>query len=194
MNKTIFRDLLLILLLGFVFMIVAMIQHINPPQKEDDTDPPGDILAEIVWQAGPIDVDLWVKGPNEGRAVGYSNKSGSLWNLLRDDLGLTGDITELNYEVAYSRGIVAGEYIFNLHCYMCASTFTPVNVTLKVSLKTPMGSTKILVVRMVDLNFKGEEVTAIRFILNKHGMVLPGSMNHIFQPLRSKTQAVTRGR
>ena len=58
----------------------------------------------------PFDVDLWVQGPGAG-PVGFWNKGNEVFNLLRDDLGVDGDATDLNYEVSYSRGIPAGEYI-----------------------------------------------------------------------------------
>ena len=62
------------------------------------------------------DVDLWVQAPGDV-PVGYSNKGGAVFNLLRDDLGQQLDLSGLNYETAYSRGIVPGEYTVNLHLY-----------------------------------------------------------------------------
>ena len=61
-------------------------------------------------------VDLWVKAPDD-IPVGYSNRGGLFFNLLRDDLGVYKDPTPINYEVAYSRGINPGEHIVNLHLY-----------------------------------------------------------------------------
>ena len=43
--------------------------------------------------------------------VGYSNKGGLFFNLLRDDLGKYKDNSPINYEVSYSRGISEG----NIH-------------------------------------------------------------------------------
>ena len=40
--------------------------------------------------------------------VGYSNKGGLFFNLLRDDLGIYKDNSPVNYEVSYSRGISKG--------------------------------------------------------------------------------------
>ena len=110
MNRTTFRDLLMIMLLGFVFMIIAMVPHLNPPATEDDAEPPGNVIAHITWPEGNTDVDMWVTGPGELVPVGYSNKGGLLWNLLRDDLGHNGtDATDLNFENAFSRWITPDE-------------------------------------------------------------------------------------
>jgi len=38
----------------------------------------------------------------------------------------------------------------------------------------------------VELGYTGEEVTAVRFALNKDGEIVPGSMHELFKPLRSK--------
>jgi hypothetical protein len=66
--------------------------------------------------AADTDVDLWVQGPGDV-PVGYSNKGGRLFNLLRDDLGLQSDAAKINYESSFSRGIVEGEYVINVHLY-----------------------------------------------------------------------------
>jgi hypothetical protein len=187
MGRTTFRDLLMIMLLGFVFMIVAMIPHLNPPATEDDAEPPGNVIAHITWPKGNIDVDMWVMGPGEIVPVGYSNKGGLLWNLLRDDLG-GNDATDLNYENAYTRGIIPGEYIINVHCYRCY-TF-PVPVTVEVSVKRESdGNTKtplrVIATTLVELHSNGEEATALRFTLDREGNLEPGSMNHVFRPLRA---------
>lgn len=186
MNSTIFRDVLLLLLLGFMAMVVWMLPHINPPAKDAEAEPPGNVIAHITWPEGNNDVDMWVTGPEEMQPVGYSNKGGLLWNLLRDDLGNSPDATSLNYENAFTRGIVAGEYIVNVHCYRCP--ITPVPVQVEVSVKTENGnksSMKILATTSVTLGIEGEEQTALRFRLTPEGELVPGSLNHVFRPLRA---------
>src|SRR5688572_5701866 len=80
------------------------------------------------------DVDLWVQAPGDV-PVGYSNKSGRIFNLLRDDLGRAQDITDYNYEVAYTRRMPGGEYVVNLHMYRGRSVSYPVGVKIVASVK-----------------------------------------------------------
>lgn len=185
MNRTTFRDLLMIMLLGFVFMIVAMVPHLHPPATQDGKEPPGNVIASITWPEGDTDVDLWVTGPGEVNPVGYSNKGGLLWNLLRDDLGTSPDATPLNYENAYTRGITPGEYVINVHCYRCPVLPVPVDVEISVkNSNSDKGGMKIIATTRVVLHEDGEEATAIRFKLTEKGELVKGSVNHVFRPLR----------
>ena len=186
MNSTVFRDLVLLMVMGFVAMVVWMVPFLNPPATDDAAEPPGNVIAHITWPEGNTDVDMWVTGPGEPRPVGYSNKGGALWNLLRDDLGKFPDATPLNYENAYTRGITPGEYVVNVHCYRCP--VLPVKVQAEVSLKTDDGnksSMRIIATTSLELNFNGEELTAMRFKLTENGEMVEGSLSHLFQPLRA---------
>lgn len=182
MNSTIFRDFVLLMVLGFVAMVVWMLPHINPPALTEATEPPGNLIVVITWPEGNTDVDMWVMGPGEVRPVGYSNSSGLLWNLLRDDLGTSPDVTPLNYENAYTRGVIPGEYIINVHCYRCS--VVPVPVVVEVSMKTDNARPVVIAHTRVVLGMANEEQTALRFRLTKDGKVVPGSLNHVFAPLR----------
>ena len=58
-------------------------------------------MIEARWpDAVDADVDLWVQAPGDV-PVGYSNKGGAIFNLLRDDLGTRADATGINYEISY---------------------------------------------------------------------------------------------
>ncbi len=190
MGKRTFLDMLMIMLLGFVFMIISMLPHLNPPATEDNSEPPGNVIAHITWPKGNTDVDMWITGPGELVPVGYSNKGGRLWNLLRDDLGDQTDATDINYENAYTRGITPGEYIINVHCYRCPILPVPVDVEVSVKrdddngVKTPL---KIIATTRVTLHQAKEELTAIRFKLDKDGNLEEGSMNHVYRELRAMT-------
>ena len=166
-TAVIFRDTLFLALLGFVAVVVILISHINPKAQAStkDAEPPGNVIVEARWADGlPVDADLWVQGP-DGNAVGYSRKSGPLFNLLRDDLGSAGDIGPLNYETTYSRGIVAGEYTVNVHAYRGKY---PVEVFVVASVKrSPNESAQPLVKATVTLRREGEELTAFRFRLTE---------------------------
>jgi hypothetical protein len=129
-------------------------------------------------------VDLWVQAPGD-RPVGYSNKSGQIFNLLRDDLGKAHDITDYNYEVAYTRGTPGGEYVVNLHMYRGRSVSYPVAVKIVASVKgDPTGAAKQLVAATVQLRKEGQELTALRFRLDRNGGLVAGSVNSLFKPLR----------
>lgn len=186
---TVFRDVIMLALLGFVAMVVWMLPHLNPPQDDDQTKPPGNLIAYVTWKPGPIDVDLWLTGPGEEKPVGYSRKSGVLWDLLRDDLGTRNDDTPMNFENAYTRGIVPGEYALNVHCYDCPKGQLPIVVTLELSLKKPgsdgKGSIKRLLVTKVTLHEENQERVLVRFRLTKDGSIVKGSVSRVFEKMRS---------
>ena len=132
-------------------------------------------------------------GPGESKPVGYSNKSGVLWNLLRDDLGLRPDATPSNFETAYTRGIAAGEYIINIHCFTCPDL--PVLVDLEVSVKREGSNTtgvdgkrdtiiKIIIVTQVTLRFNKQEKTAVRFRLTEDGDLIKNSVNSVYRKMK----------
>ena len=186
---TVFRDTIMLALAGFVSVVVLLLPHINPKAKEivqAGDKPPGNVIVEVQWPDGmDADVDLWVLAPGD-RPVGYSNKAGKYFNLLRDDLGKPMDVTDLNYEVAYTRGTPGGDYVVNVHLYRSLATSLPINVQVVASLRANAnGESQPLVTTTVPLSKVGQEVTAIRFRLDAEGRLVPGSVNSIFRPLRS---------
>jgi len=105
-SNTVFRDVIFLALAGFVAMVLLLLPHLNPPATASEGTPaPGNVIVEISWpEKVDADVDLWVEAPGDV-PVGYSNKGGLIFNLLRDDLGGQADVTQINYEVSYSRGV-----------------------------------------------------------------------------------------
>ncbi len=182
-SNTTWRDFTMILVMLFFVFVVWMLPHLNPPASEDQAKPPGNVVAHIVWPDGNIDIDLWLTGPGEVVPVGYPHKSGLLWNLLRDDTGINSDLSGINYENAYTRGTPAGEYIINVHCYQCAEGL-PVLVKLEVGVKiTPQGYMTPIIYTEATLVEIGEEITMVRFKLDKAGQVVPGSVSYMFEEL-----------
>lgn len=185
---TVFRDVIMLALMGFVVIVILLLPHINPSKQKENVDinPPGNVIIEIQWPDDlDTDVDLWVQGPGDV-PVGYSNKGGKLFNLLRDDLGKSNDATTINYENSFSRGIVEGEYTVNLHLYRNVSGVLPITVIVVVSVKeNPDASTKQILTRTVDLLSVGQEITVFRFELNKHGKLDVESVHDIYKSLRS---------
>ena len=192
-SDIVFRDLILLMLTGFVTVAVLMLAHINPKAASasaKDTAPPGNVMVEANWPPGmDSDVDLWVQAPGD-MPVGYSNKGGAVFNLLRDDLGHQLDLSGLNYESSYSRGVVPGEYTVNLHLYRNRATTVDVPVTVIVSTKPSSESpARQILMSKVDLAREGQEKTVFRFKLTEGGIVVPGSVNSLQRPLRSGTKS-----
>jgi hypothetical protein len=181
----VFRDFSMLMVLGFVAMVVWLLPHINPPADSSEAEPPGNLIVAITWPEGDTDIDLWVTGPGELKPVGYSNKGGVLFNLLRDDLGDRPDATPLNYENAYSRGIVPGEYVVNVHCYRCPVVPQKVHVEVSINDGKSRKGTKRVAGTSLELTANGQEKTALRFKLNSAGKIEPNSLNAVFRPLRA---------
>lgn len=175
-------------MLTFVILFLAAVVHINPVAKNEEevAKPPGNVQVDITWPSGSnSDVDLWTKGPSDARGVGYSNRSGILFNLLRDDLGGIGDSTELNYENAYTHGVDDGEYIVNVHLYNPreADIPIPVIVVVKYSVCADCRPEEVIA-KTVMLKHKGQEITVVRFTIEE-GQIIPEKTNHIPISIRS---------
>ncbi len=189
---TVWLDTALLMLGGFILMTVLMLSVVNPPANSAETageKSPGNVIVEAQWaDTLDADVDLWVLAPGD-RPVGYSNKSGTIFNLLRDDLGKVQDITDYNYEVAYSRGMPAGEYIVNVHMYRGVGVAYPVDVKLVATAKAdPQQDAQELATTTVQLRHENDQVTAFRFNLDDDGHLVAGSLNTLYKDLRTASQ------
>ncbi len=182
---TVFRDVVLLALVGFVAMVILLLPHITEAKKEtDETSVPGNVVVEAHWPSNlPVDVDLWVMAPGEF-PVGFWNQGGPTFNLLRDDLGAEGDATSENYEITYSRGIPAGEYIVNVHMYgpLKAGTSVPVSIVVGVKKRFDTVLQQILKT-VVRLDRRHQEETAFRFRLTADGDLVAGSVNTLRRSL-----------
>ena len=186
-GTTVFRDVIMLALAGFVTLVMLLLPHINPEAKAEDTDEaPGNMIVEIRWPDGlNVDVDLWVEAPGD-RAVGFSRKGGKVFDLLRDDLGDNSDLTGLNYEFAYSRGAPAGEYTVNVHMFRNDVQVYPVHVTVAVSLKKPSGrSAREILATELDLTKVNQEETVFRFKLDDESELIAGSVHDLPKDIRS---------
>lgn len=176
-DGTVFRDLILLTLLGFVVMVVLMLPHLRPPAADDKSRPTGNVLVFIEWPYGlAADVDLWVRAPGDD-PVGYSRSHGAVFDLVRDDLG-TSDGDLANFETAASRGLPAGEYVINVHLYSLRVSVLPIEVEVKVTTARTLDEKPVTVaVRTVALLHLKHEVTAVRFTLDADGKLVPGSVH-----------------
>lgn len=183
-TDTVFRDVILLTLVGFVAMVIMLLPHLQQKQKErQDHKAPGNVIIELHWPNDMnVDVDLWVQGP-ESTPVGFWNQGNDLFNLLRDDLGTEGDATNQNYEVSYSRGIRAGEYIVNVHMYGNLRAGMSVPASVVVSVRTKYESTRQILASTVELTQRNQEETAYRFRLDGDGKLIEDSVSTLRRPL-----------
>jgi hypothetical protein len=185
---TVFRDVITLALAGFVAMVILLLPHVTAKAAKtaDGAKAPGNVVIEATWAPElDTDVDLWVQGPGD-IPVGYSNKSGGLFNLLRDDLGHVMDVSGLNYESSYARGVLPGEYVVNLHLYRNVAGRLPVTAKVVVSTKPdPDGPMRQVLFSDVELRRDGEELTVFRFSLDDQGRLISDSVSNLHKPLRS---------
>jgi hypothetical protein len=176
-SGTIFRDVILLALIGFVAMVVMLLPHLKKSEVEaQDHKAPGNVIVEMHWPSEQqVDVDLWVMGP-DSTPVGFWNLGNQVFNLLRDDLGIEGDATNENYEVAYSRGIPAGEYVVNVHMYGPLPKGMVVPVNIVVSVRKDLEATKQILKTQINLKRRHQEETAYRFRLTSKGELIEDSV------------------
>lgn len=159
------------ILLLFILILIA---QINPPTDPQIT-PPGNMVVSAAWPPGNVDVDIWVAHANN-RPVGYAHKSGPVWSLLRDDLGVQSDPTPLNYESAFTRGLPDGEYTVNLKCFRCPSPPVPVFIEIR------MVDGPVIFSGSIDLVANRQERTVVSFKL-VNGAFVRGSASKIYRPI-----------
>jgi len=176
------------LMLGMFLFITIILIHFIGEKKDNDASSrqQGNLLIELFWDDDETaDVDLWVMAPGQ-TPVGYSNLGGPIVNLLRDDLGVTNDISGKNMEIATTRGIPSGEYAINVHMYNPKSTLLPITVKVVISLK-PDNKSRARQIFSVDvvLSEPREERTVIRFVIDDEKRVVRESVNHEYIQLRT---------
>ena len=183
-----FRDMLFLLVFAYLVISAVALAHVAKKDAEtakNQMAPPGHVIVELTWdRAIDADVDLWVQGPGDV-PVGYSNKSGMIFNLVRDDLGRSGDPNSMNYEIAYGRGKWGGEYVVNAMLYRSRDHKFPVTGTVRVSVEGDHGGVQQMLESDIALAYEGQETTVFRFKLDDHGIFEPNSVNRIHKALRA---------
>ena len=181
---TVFRDMTMLALSGFVIIVLLLLPWLNIVAQDEATkEPSGSVIVEVIWPDDRnVDVDLWVKSPDDA-AVGYSNMAGYYFNLLRDDRGNAFDTTPINYEISYTRGIAAGEYQANLHLY-ATDNGPPINVKVIVSVVEPDQRARTAIIKKdVVLKKYNEELTVARWTLTNKGKLKPNSVHSLKRSL-----------
>jgi hypothetical protein len=186
-NSVAYRDVLMNTILGLVMMVAVVFLMVKLEQTEAKAqiEPPGNLTVYATWPAGEIDIDLWATGPAEPAPIGFSNKSGLVWDLLRDDLGDFGDALPLNFENMYTRGIIPGDYSVNLYCYRCPNVPVMVDVAISINDLKSDGKTtsKTILKSKVQLTRQAQEKTVANFRLLEDGSIDEKSLNNVFTPL-----------
>lgn len=175
-TSTTFRDVTLSFAL--VMAVVFLLPHLPERAKvENDAKSPGTVVGEITWPEGmEVDIDLWFRGP-DGVNVGYNNPGSPTANLLRDDLGRAWDFLPINHEIIATRGAPPGEYQFNVYYYR--GDISPVEVKFEATKINALGVREKIAAKTVNMRFMTQEITLIRFVLDKNGDVVIGSRNDV---------------
>lgn len=202
---TSFLDLLFITVLGFAAMFFLALILMNKKTTTDaKLNPKADFVITVTWpQESGDDVDAYLEDP-VGHLVFFRRREDGLMHLDRDDLGKRNDIIqtelgpieyELNQEIITIRGIIPGEYTMAVHMYhkMTAEQYQkykgdhpdpakPTEVTIKVEKMNP--KVKLIALKKVKLENNGDEITVLRFTLDKKGEVT--DMNELPKSIANK--------
>lgn len=177
----VFMDFLWNTLLIFLIFFVLAYILINPAKQEKNKiETQGIFLITVNWDDDlEDDVDTYVLDPDE-HLVYFRRLQDGLMHLERDDRGRFGDLIKDKYgqqilvykneERVIIRGIVAGEYVANVHMYhKYEKNNQP--VTIKVTLFSLAGQDHEITNNIVSLINDGDETTAFRFSLSPEGQV-----------------------
>ena len=188
-NGDAFTDLLFNALLGFAFMFFISFALIQKPQDGGKIDSKAEFIISAEWEEyHPDDIDLIVEDP-QGNIVYFQRQQAGLMHLDRDDRGTLADRIMIdgvevenpaNQDVFTISGYMECEFFVNL-LYYKSNFIAPLKVKVKVEKINP----RLEVVYFNDFFLKkiGDEITAVRFILDDKGNVL--DLNQLQKPIIS---------
>ena len=191
-SNTSFLDILFNTLVGFVLLFIIAFLLISPVKKKKEIEQKAEYVITVTWpgEMGD-DIDSWLEDPM-GNVMYFRKKEVGLMHMDRDDLGKLNDqqyvpgIGMVNYpynrEITTIRGIMPGEYVFNIHLYHKISKDSSIPVTVILEKLNPQ--VKLLYSKTVILSEKWEEKTIIRFVLDVDGEIIESFF--IFKPLVDK--------
>lgn len=179
------NDLLWSLLACFLIVAALLINQTAKKKAEAEEQgdrSAGDISVYLFWPDGlDVDIDTHLMDPS-GEHVFFASRGGRVWNLLRDDLGRSNDVSARNFENAYARSAIPGEYIVNAHVYRKGSFIGPIAIEAEIRFGDKAG-TRVVFNRRLELTHLGDEDTLFRFMIGADGRIVPRSMNHLFVPI-----------
>lgn len=197
-GKTLFVDLMMgtLVVITCLLIVSNAIEKAKRKQLEDANIRTEGIYAIVAeWpDASGDDVDLHVRDP-AGNTAFFNSRDVGLMHLEHDDQGTLSDQAQTvngkvtvakNEERVVLRGIIAGEYVVNLHMY---NKRDPKPTTVKIRLVRLKGVDSEVIVRERTLANKGDEQTAFRFTLGTDDSVsgineLPRSILGVDGPAR----------
>ena len=191
-SNTSFLDILFNTLVGFVLLFIIAFLLISPVKKKKEIEQKAEYVITVTWPGEMNDdIDSWLEDPME-QVMYYREKEVGLMHLDRDDLGNLNDrqnvpgVGMVNYpynrEITTIRGIMPGEYVFNVHLYRKTSKASSIPVTVILEKLNPQ--VKLLYSKTVTLSDYWEEKTIIRFVLNVDGEITESYF--IYKPLVEK--------
>ena len=178
-SNTSFLDILFNTLVGFVLLFIIAFILISPIKKKKEIEQKAEYVITVTWPGEfGDDVDSWLEDPT-GKIMYFRKKEVGLMHMDRDDLGKLNDrqhvpgIGMVNYpynrEITTIRGIMPGEYVFNVHLYRKVSKDSSIPVTVILEKLNP--HVKLLYSKTVTLSDFWEEKTIIRFVLDVDGEI-----------------------
>ena len=193
-SNTSFLDILFNTLVGFVLLFIIAFLLISPVKKKKEIEQKAEYVITVTWPSGMNDdIDSWLEAPME-QVMYYREKEVGLMHLDRDDLGNLNDrqnvpgVGMVNYpynrEITTIRGIMPGEYVFNVHLYRKVSKDSSIPIPVTVILEKLNPQVKLLYSKTVTLIDAWEEKTIIRFVLDVNGEITESFF--IYKPLVNK--------
>ena len=178
-SNTSFLDILFNTLVGFVLLFIIAFLLISPVKKKKEIEQKAEYVITITWPGTMSDdIDSWLEDPME-KVMYFREKEVGLMHLDRDDLGKMNDqqfvpgVGMVNYpynrEITTIRGIMPGEYVFNIHLYRKEHKDSSVPVTVILEKLNPQ--VKLLYSKVITLSDYWEEKTVIRFMLDVDGEI-----------------------
>ena len=178
-SNTSFLDILFNTLVGFVLLFIIAFLLISPVKKKKEIEQKAEYVITVTWPGEfGDDIDSWLEDPT-GNIMYFRKKEIGLMHMDRDDLGKLNDqqfvpgIGMVNYpynrEITTIRGIMPGEYVFNIHLYRKEPKSKSIPVTVILEKLNP--KVKLLYSKVMTLTDYWEEKTIIRFVLNVDGEI-----------------------
>ena len=180
-NNISFLDLLFNLLLMTIILLVVAVLHIVIENNKADIKTQAEFIITTTWDKQiDYDVDTWVQDP-EGNILWYNQKEIGVMHLDRDDLGHLGNdwyfdefgtaVYNPNQEIVTFRGIMAGEWIINLHLYRKGYNYdSPISVSVTFIKLHPKAKTVFS--KKIQISEYWQEETVARVNITACGDVL----------------------
>ena len=188
-SNTSFLDILFNTLVGFVLLFIIAFILISPIKKKKEIEQKAEYVITVTWPGTmKDDIDSWLEDP-AGKIMYFREKEVGLMHLDRDDLGKMNDqqfvpgVGMVNYpynrEITTIRGVMPGEYVFNVHLYRKTSKVNSIPVTVILEKLNPQ--VKLLYSKVITLTNYWEEKTVMRFVLDIDGEITESFF--IYKPL-----------